>query len=103
MDIRRTQSCQKCKEVITFDKVHLYAKDHVANMVLCETCLEEIKRTRSKNPVLESKVPDLLPADYERNFCSRCNYHFRFDKSKANVTFNMCCPYCGKKDKLKFS
>lgn len=32
--------------------------------------------------------------------CTRCKYRFKVDSEKAGVQYRLCCPYCGKDDRL---
>lgn len=100
MDIRKTRTCERCKNVVPLDQVRLYPKDEMRNLLLCTTCCTEVKEQTSGN-LTTSKVKELAPSEYINYLCTRCNYRFKADRSKAGVTYNLHCPYCGKNDKLE--
>ena len=99
MDIRKTRTCERCKSVVPLDKVRLFAKDSNTSILICASCDEEFK-TRSLPASLGTRITPLPKADYLEYNCDRCRYAFRADKFKADVIYNLHCPYCGKTDKL---
>ena len=102
IDIRRTKTCQKCKNVVSLDKVRLFPKDKDTNILVCDACCEELKqRGKDKEPVQNSKANSVPTITYTTYTCTRCNYSFRADKNKAGVIHNLMCPYCGKPDRLE--
>ena len=101
IDIRKTRTCQKCKASVPLDKVRLFPKEDNTTLLLCEVCCADLKsKVMTKNPNLGTKVKPLGKADYVIYFCDRCKYRFRVDENKAGYTCNLCCPYCGKNDRL---
>ncbi len=100
MDIRKTRTCERCKNVVPLDQVRLYPKDENTNLLLCESCCNEVKLKASGN-LATSKMRSLAPSEYVNFLCTRCNYRFKADRSRADVTYNLHCPYCGKNDKLE--
>ncbi len=100
MDIRKTRTCERCKGVVPLDQVRLYPKDQTKNLLLCPNCCEELKKA-SLGEIAGSKTKTLSPPNFRGYFCTRCNYNFRADRSKAGVTYNLHCPYCGKTDRLE--
>ena len=100
MDIRKTRTCERCKSVVPLDQVRLYPKDQNRNLLVCGGCCAELKKATA-GEIAESKVKTLSPPNFLGYFCSRCNYNFRADRSKAGITYNLCCPYCGKNDRLE--
>ncbi|HIH11197.1 TPA: hypothetical protein HA241_03340 [Candidatus Woesearchaeota archaeon] len=106
MDIRKTKTCERCKAVVPLERVRLYPKDENRNLVLCDNCCEEVKKralpSNQKNMSAKTaKVSLSSTSEYSHYNCTRCNYNFRADKNKAGVTHNLCCPYCGKSDRLE--
>ncbi len=99
MDIRKTRTCERCKNVVPLDQVRLYPKDENKNLLLCDPCCTEVKLKSSGN--LATSVKGLAPSEFINYLCTRCNYRFKADKSRAGVTYNLNCPYCGKNDKLE--
>ncbi len=99
MDIRKTKTCDKCKANVPLEMVRLYPKPMGGNLVLCEACLEKTKRTKT-HPDIPSRAPRLPSSDYFKYDCRRCKYEFKVDENKANITYNLVCPYCGKSDKI---
>ncbi len=100
MDIRKTRTCERCKNVVPLEQVRLYPKDESRNLLVCDNCCGELKKaTAGEIAASKLKVPE--PASYTGYFCTRCNYQFRADRSKAGLTYNLHCPYCGKADRLE--
>lgn len=54
-----------------------------------------------KKNVFNRKIDTLPSPDYLKYRCIRCNYFFKIDTSKVGITCNLCCPYCGKADKVE--
>ncbi|MDP3734474.1 MAG: hypothetical protein Q8R37_04545 [Nanoarchaeota archaeon] len=100
MDIRKTRTCEQCSAVVTLDKVKLYPKNEEENILVCEPCCNEIKKKRS-GEIADSKAKTPSPPNYTGYSCTRCNYRFRADRSKAGLIHNLMCPYCGKNDRLE--
>ena len=101
MDIRRTRTCQKCKAVIPLDRVRLMPKDKDNNLLLCDKCAEEFKKSSlEKVKSIPTKTKPLPRANYKGYFCDRCKYNFKVDDSKVGVTTRLFCPFCGKADRL---
>ncbi len=99
MDIRKSRTCEKCKTAVPLDQVRLYPKPSGGNLLLCNTCLNATKKNQ-REPSIPTKTAKLPAADHVAFQCGRCKYQFRVDENKANVTYNLHCPYCGKSDKL---
>ena len=100
-NLRATRVCEKCKAVVSAQSIRLYPKSDNTNILLCESCLNQIKTVnKSIQEGKSERITNLPPAEYSDLFCTRCNYAFRVDKSKVGVTQRLCCPYCGKNDKL---
>src|SRR3989338_2348281 len=100
MDIRKTRTCERCKLVVPLDQVRLYPKDETKNLLVCTNCCTELKKA-SAGEIESLKTKTLLPTSYTGYFCTRCNYNFRADRSKAGLMYNLHCPYCGKTDRLE--
>lgn len=101
MDIRKTRTCQKCKATVPLEKVRLFPKDKDSNLLLCEACCEEMKKNIvQKKPTLGTKAKVLPKGNYVPYFCDRCKYKFRVDEARVGLIYNLCCPYCGKDDRL---
>ncbi|MBU1112223.1 MAG: hypothetical protein ABIG93_02155 [archaeon] len=100
MEIHRARTCERCKQVIPLNKVRLYPKDKEGNLLVCESCCDELKKA-GKGTLVSSKIKPLPPPDYVSYFCSRCNYNFKIDLSKTGITTNLNCPYCGRLDRLE--
>jgi len=96
MDIRRSKTCERCKTVVPMEKVRLFPKPDGRNQLVCEPCSLELKK-----PPAKLKVANLPPPDYVTYHCAHCDYSFRVDRAKADVTYNLHCPYCGRKDRLQ--
>ncbi|MBS3170005.1 hypothetical protein J4210_05980 [Candidatus Woesearchaeota archaeon] len=99
-DIRKTRTCERCKNVVPLDQVRLYPKDETRNLLLCEPCCSEVKEQNAGN-LMTSKIKPLAPSELINYLCTRCSYRFKADRAKAGVTYNLNCPYCGKNDKLE--
>lgn len=56
-----------------------------------------------KNVYVNNKIKPLSPPTYSQRRCIRCNYYFNIDQSKIGVTTSLCCPYCGRSDKIEKS
>jgi len=101
MDIRKTRTCERCKNVVLLDQVRLYPKGENKNFLVCTGCCEELKKA-SAGQLPETKVAKVtVPSSYVKYNCSRCNYVFKADSSKAGLMYNLNCPYCGKADRLE--
>ncbi|MFH0701477.1 MAG: hypothetical protein V2A62_03495 [Candidatus Woesearchaeota archaeon] len=130
MDIRRTRTCERCRNVVPLEKVRLVPKNNEVNMLVCEACVEELKsapqskitnaQSRYVADQSKSKVMNMAPAakqtkyawtsqrvsalptpDYARYICTHCNYTFRLDRAKAGLTYGAKCPYCSRTDKIR--
>ncbi len=99
MDIRKTRTCEQCRNVVSLDKIRLLAKDESTSILVCSNC-EDYFKTRTSPTSLGTRITPLPKADYLSYSCDRCHYEFRADRFKADVTYNLKCPYCGKTDKL---
>lgn len=100
MDIRKTRTCERCKSVVPLDQVRLYPKDETKNLLVCGNCCLELKKATA-GEIGTSKLTMPNSPSYLGYFCTRCNYNFRADRSKAGLTYNLHCPYCGKTDRLE--
>ncbi len=116
LDIRKTRTCEKCKNVVTLDKVRLYPKDKDKNWLLCDNCCNELKnkmstfsnapssleRKQVTNHVFIDRKEERVDSkkDLAKKFCMRCNYSFRVDPERVGILYNLKCPYCGKDDKV---
>lgn len=98
MDIRKTRTCEHCKAVVLLDKVRLFPKDKDKNLLLCDNCCDNFKKSAAAP---SSRVSSLPKPEYVNYACTRCVYTFRLDTSKAGITYNVHCPYCGKNDRLQ--
>jgi len=101
MDIRKTRTCERCKGVVLLDQVRLYPKSDNKNFLVCVNCCEELKKASAGQiPVTDMKAKGPAPSLMKYN-CTRCNYNFKADNSRAGLTYNLHCPYCGKMDRLQ--
>lgn len=102
MDIRKTRTCERCKGVVLLDQVRLYPKSDNKNFLVCTGCCEELKKASAGQiPSTDLKAKNLAPVSIIKYNCTRCNYNFKADNSKAGLTYNLHCPYCGKIDRLQ--
>lgn len=131
MDLRRTRTCERCKNVVPLEQVRLVPKNNEVNLLVCDNCMNEIKKAavdgriasaqsriyapidsfkpRVTNVPRESpfkaissqRISPLPPPDYANYTCTKCNYVFKVDRSKAGITYGVKCPYCGRTDKLR--
>ncbi len=102
MDIRKTRTCERCKGVVLLDQVRLYPKSDNKNFLVCVNCCEELKKASAGQiPSTDFKAKNLGPASLIKYNCTRCNYNFKADDSRAGLTYNLHCPYCGKIDRLQ--
>ncbi|PIZ50915.1 hypothetical protein COY27_05530 [Candidatus Woesearchaeota archaeon CG_4_10_14_0_2_um_filter_33_13] len=101
MDIRKTRTCEKCKAVVTLDKVRLVPKDKDTNSLVCEDCCNAIKNKTAKTPITNTQPVKNTLGEVKLLSCSRCNYSFRIDTIKAGTLHKVFCPYCGKADRLE--
>ena len=100
MDIRKTRTCERCKNVVLLDQVRLYPKSDNKNFLVCVGCCEELKKERGGLIKRDLKTKGPAPILMKYN-CTRCNYNFKADNSRAGLTYNLHCPYCGKMDRLQ--
>ncbi len=101
MDIRKTRTCERCRNSVPLDQVRIHPKPDGKTMMLCEKCSREVQR-KVPEPLTKVKTITALPAaEFVTLLCRRCNYAFRADQSKAGVLHRLHCPYCGKSDQLK--
>lgn len=100
MDIRKTRTCERCKTVVLLDQVRLYPKSDNKNFLVCVNCCEELKKASAGNIPTDLKAKGPAPELMKYN-CTRCNYNFKADNSRAGLTYNLHCPYCGKVDRLQ--
>ena len=100
MDIRKTKTCEKCKSVITLDKVRLMPKDKENNWLVCDNCCKTLKENIVKAQPQRHVITNQFQ---ERKMlsCARCNYSFKIDAFKAGTTHRVFCPYCGRADKIE--
>ncbi len=98
LDIRKTRTCERCKSVVLLEKVRLLPKNNEQNVLLCEPCCAEVKKNKISLATTKAKAVNSSYANY---FCNRCRYNFKADQSRAGVTHNLNCPYCGKVDQLE--
>ena len=54
-----------------------------------------------KKNISDRTIGQLSSPDYSQYRCIRCNYFFKVDHSKVGITTRMCCPYCGRADKIE--
>ncbi len=130
MDIRRTRTCERCRNVVPLEKVRLVPKNNDSNMLVCDACVQELKNapqskitnaqsryvsdqpkgkvvnaaptmTQTKYTWTSQRVSALPTPDYASYTCAHCNYAFRLDRAKAGLTYGAKCPYCGRTDKIK--
>ncbi|MBI2125687.1 hypothetical protein HYV87_02265 [Candidatus Woesearchaeota archaeon] len=100
MDIRKTRTCERCKNVVLLDQVRLYPKSDNKNFLVCVGCCEELKKASAGLIPSDLKAKGPAPILMKYN-CTRCNYNFKADNSRAGLTYNLHCPYCGKMDRLQ--
>jgi DNA-directed RNA polymerase subunit RPC12/RpoP len=129
MDIRRTRTCERCRNVVPLEKVRLVPKNNEVNMLVCDACVQELRNapqsritnaqsryvsstptkvvnaappmTQKKYSWSSQRVGALPTPDYATYSCAHCNYTFRLDRAKAGLTYGAKCPYCGRTDKIK--
>ncbi|MBI4983486.1 hypothetical protein HZC32_02480 [Candidatus Woesearchaeota archaeon] len=129
MDIRRTRTCERCKNVVPLDKVRLVPKNNEVNLLVCDTCMEELKKVPLTSRITNAqsrlygepprvritnvaanppkytwtsqRVAPLPTPEYAQYICTHCDYVFRVDRAKAGITYGVKCPYCGRPDKLR--
>lgn len=102
MDIRKTRTCERCKGVVLLDQVRLYPKSDNKNFLVCVSCCEELKKASAGQiPSTDFKAKNTAPSSFIKYNCTRCNYNFKADDSRAGLTYNLHCPYCGKIDRLQ--
>src|SRR3989338_6206056 len=125
MEIRKTRTCEKCNTQVPLGKVKFYPRDETRNLLLCETCAEKMKVSKSKQitalaapaitqtkkivrnivqPKAQSKnIMASAGPSYDTKYCNRCHYQFQIDLDSKNRVKKMVCPYCGKDDRLGFA
>jgi len=100
MDIRKTRTCEKCKSVITLDKVRLMPKDKENNWLVCDNCCKTLKensvKTKPEHRIITNQFQEKKILS-----CARCNYTFKIDTIKAGTIHRVFCPYCGRADKIE--
>ena len=96
MDIRRTRTCERCQVVVPLDKVRLFPKDREKNILVCDTCCDELKNRTFPTPGARG----LSTVDYATYFCNRCSSSFRADRVAASRSNVLYCTYCGKNDSI---
>ena len=118
VDIRKIRTCEVCKTDVPATQVKLFPKDRERNWMLCSPCCDKMKNRASAKAADTPRgvKKELIRNVYERTvtkqekgeatdykvlFCTRCNYNFKVDKSRAGVFFNLNCPYCGKDDQIR--
>ena len=124
MDIRKTRTCEKCKSVITLDKVRIMPKDKENNWLVCDNCCKTLKENivkaqpqrhvitnqfEEKNILTKNNLKSQSPHQVITNkfeerkmlSCARCNYSFKIDAFKAGTTHRVFCPYCGRADRIE--
>ena len=118
MDIRATRTCEKCGNVVPLDKIRIVSKGKNQTAVLCADCAAKQSTTtgalrseesaayiRERASLADSKKRTVSQAqqrsvDRISLTCTRCNYKFAVDRNKANIQYNVVCPYCGKADRI---
>jgi len=118
MEVRRSRTCEKCKNTVPLDRVRLYPRDNERNWLLCDNCCEALrskgdeKVSNKVKPITNELTAKNLkaakeplsskgaPEGKEQMFCARCKYSFYIDPAKAMVARIYNCPYCGKSDKI---
>lgn len=100
MDIRRVRTCERCKAVVPLERVRLYPKGKDVNVLVCDTCCNELKQTVKQGPP-KALIKNIPPAQPKLYRCNRCNYSFRVDQVKVGLLHRLACPYCGKDDRLE--
>lgn len=113
MPLSKTRKCEQCTIVTPLENLKLFpTKDGKGYRFLCSECGEQFKKRASPNlgassaktaatkasPAKEQQQKDQLK---EPLVCLRCNYKFKADLDKAGVSYNLVCPYCGRKDQLR--
>ncbi|MBI4980090.1 hypothetical protein HZC30_00865 [Candidatus Woesearchaeota archaeon] len=131
MDLRRTRTCERCKTAVPLDQVRIVPKNNETNLLVCDNCMSEIKKATADGRIAgaqsriyapidsfkprvtnvpqdspframsSQRISPLPPPDYAKYTCTKCNYVFKVDRSKAGITYGVKCPYCGRVDKLR--
>lgn len=119
MQLSKTRKCDQCTIATPFENIKLYpSKDAKSYISLCKECGEQFKKRASPRTGASSvkSVPAVKAAESKASqakeqqqkamqkealVCLHCNYKFKADMDKAGVSYNLRCPYCGRKDELR--
>ncbi len=112
MVLSKTRRCEQCTSVTPLETLKLFpTKDGKGYRFLCSECGEQFKTRASPNTGAKSvtsapkpsqaKEPQQKAQLKEVLVCLRCNYKFKADLDKAGVSYNLVCPYCGRKDQIR--
>lgn len=118
MQLSKTRKCEQCKIDTPLDNLKLFPSDDGKGYVfLCTECGELFKKrgkpkeeaaARSstakgapKATAPKNATEPQKSASKEALVCLRCNYKFKADLDKAGVSYNLVCPYCGRKDQIR--
>ncbi len=119
MALSKTRKCEQCTIVTPLENLKLFpTKDGKGYRFLCTECGEQFKKRASPNAgasqargapaaaktseqkSAQTKEPQKAQPK-EALVCLRCNYKFKADLDKAGVSYNLVCPYCGRKDQIR--
>lgn len=84
--------CGGCRKSTPYTDIRYVMRGKETPVALCIACrgMRNVKPSSIKEaPQAPERVPYI---------CDRCKYSFRF---KADGTYNLKCPYCGKSDKIR--
>ncbi len=115
MLLSKTRKCEQCTIVTPLENLKLFpTKDGKGYRFLCRECGAQFKKRASLNAGSTSAkeasptATKTRPAKEQQKdlpkeqlVCIRCNYKFKADLDKAGVSYNLVCPYCGRKDQLR--
>ncbi len=120
MPLSKTRKCEQCTIVTPLENLKLFpTKDGKGYRFLCLECGEQFKKRASPNlgassaksapSAAKTAAPKTALAKEQQQkdqlkeplICIRCNYKFKADLDKAGVSYNLVCPYCGRKDQIR--
>ncbi|MBS3133588.1 hypothetical protein J4470_05725 [Candidatus Woesearchaeota archaeon] len=88
MQLSKTRKCDQCTIATPFETGASSVKS-VPAVKAAESKASQAKEQQQKAMQKEALV------------CLHCNYKFKADMDKAGVSYNLRCPYCGRKDELR--
>ena len=95
MQISNTRTCEQCKSPTPFERLRLTAWQNERTRMVCLSCYGKAGKKESDVRIQRR------PSSKISYHCARCNYSFRADPEKANITYRLLCPYCGNADMLQ--